>query len=161
MIGNFRFLIIDKHYWRKQGDLVNTSCWILTISMDFLTFLKLLFKVWGMYQKYATMCQVISLLLYYRKRDAWYALILRNVQVAGSVAYDIFDLPLFTKILHIVLALPNIPGGSKYTVSQFKAIMKMWYESLWTFLYWHKGLQKACLLEEREYSNSWYFQRWI
>ena len=78
-----------------------------------------------MYQKYATMCQVISLLLYYRRRDAWYALILRNVQVAGSVAYDIFDLPLFTKILHIVLALPNIQGGSKYTVSQFKAIMKM------------------------------------
>ena len=57
--------------------------------------------------------------LIFRKRDSWYALIVRQGRQAELVPFDIFDLPLYTKILHAVLALPDVSGKRKYEVTLF------------------------------------------
>ena len=69
----------------------------------------------------ATNCKCLHVFrsLIFRKRDSWYALIVRQGRQAELVPFDIFDFPLYTKILHVALALPDISEKRKYKVNLF------------------------------------------
>ena len=67
--------------------------------------------------------EIISKLYFpFRKRESWYALIVHErIAHAGIVPFEIFDIHLYSKTLHAVLALPILlddSGKVKYKASQ-------------------------------------------
>ena len=58
----------------------------------------------------------------YRKRESWYALIVRGRVVnAEAAAFEILSISLYSKILHVILALPyhSTNGTERIIVSLF------------------------------------------
>ena len=56
----------------------------------------------------------------HRKRDTWYALLLRQRIVnKETIAFEIFYIRLYSKILHVILALPyqSANGGERIKAS--------------------------------------------
>ena len=59
-----------------------------------------------------------------RKRDAWYALVvLEQVMDAESVALDIFNIPLYSKVLHVVLALSEVSKNGEMKVRNSEILL--------------------------------------
>ena len=85
----------------------------------------------------------IAIYTFFRKRDAWYAIIVRK---GKTDPFDILHIELYSMILHVVLALPDKLGGSKFWVI---GSMDDNNEDIMYLLYYVVGLQKTHLLEEK------------